>query len=138
MTAFLAEGFTVIAAARDPASIERRENVIPVKIDSLDPEGPKKVGRSLPLHLDLGLHPDDAHTLCVQAVEELRTQHGISQIDIVLANAGVFPDQGLFVQLSAESAEHVWRVNVRPPSCPAWVGLDPGRSKFADNKILRC
>lgn len=47
-----------------------------------------------------------------QAVDQLRKDHGIEKLDIVLANAGVFPDQGMFVDLTAQDAEHVWRVNV--------------------------
>jgi NAD(P)-dependent dehydrogenase (short-subunit alcohol dehydrogenase family) len=48
-----------------------------------------------------------------QAIEELKTK-GITRIDIVLANAGVFPDpsEGMFKDLTAETAEQVWRVNV--------------------------
>ena len=48
-----------------------------------------------------------------QAIEELKAK-GITRIDIVLANAGVFPDptEGLFKDLTAETAEQVWRVNV--------------------------
>lgn len=43
MNAFLEKGFIVIAAARDPSTLPQGENIIPVKIDALDNEGPKKV-----------------------------------------------------------------------------------------------
>jgi NAD(P)-dependent dehydrogenase (short-subunit alcohol dehydrogenase family) len=101
--AFLEKGFTVIAAARDPSKLPQGENIIPVKIDALDSEGPKKV----PSPLAMLVQADD------QAIEELKDK-GFTRIDIVLANAGVFPDpsEGLFKDLTAEMAEQVWRVNV--------------------------
>ena len=43
MNAFLEKGFTVIAAARDPSKVPQGDDIIPVKIDALDSEGPKKV-----------------------------------------------------------------------------------------------
>jgi NAD(P)-dependent dehydrogenase (short-subunit alcohol dehydrogenase family) len=43
VNAFLEKGFTVIAAARDPSKLPQGESIIPIKIDALDSEGPKKV-----------------------------------------------------------------------------------------------
>ena len=103
VNAFLEKGFLVIAAARDPSKLLQHENIIPVKIDALDSEGPIKV------------FPPSKLVLIRQAIEELKAK-GIERIDIVLANAGVFPDgkEGMFKDLTAKSAEEVWRVNVSP------------------------
>lgn len=103
VNAFLEKGFTVIAAARDPSKLPHGESILPIKIDALDSEGPKKVPPPL-----TKLVPAES-----QAIEELKAK-GITRIDIVLANAGVFPDptEGLFKDLTAETAEQVWRVNV--------------------------
>ena len=49
VNAFLEKGFTVIAAARDPSKLPQAEHIIPVKLDALDSEGPKKVLPPLPL-----------------------------------------------------------------------------------------
>jgi hypothetical protein len=43
VNAFLEKGYTVIAAARDPLKLPQGESIIPIKIDALDSEGPKKV-----------------------------------------------------------------------------------------------
>lgn len=50
--------------------------------------------------------------LICQAVEELKSKHGIDRIDIVLANAGYYSNDQGFTNLSYEEAEKVWKVNV--------------------------
>jgi NAD(P)-dependent dehydrogenase (short-subunit alcohol dehydrogenase family) len=50
-----------------------------------------------------------------QAIEELKSK-GIEKLDIVIANAGVFPSEGRLIDLTPEAAEEVWRINVRTSS----------------------
>ncbi|WVQ81968.1 hypothetical protein IAT38_004095 [Cryptococcus sp. DSM 104549] len=89
---YLENGWTVIAAARDVSKIPKLEgNVIPVKIDS------------------------SSLTDAKEAVEELKTKHGIDHLDVVIANAGTGDGIGPVSSLDIAGYELTQDVNVRGP-----------------------
>ncbi|TYJ58950.1 hypothetical protein B9479_000386 [Cryptococcus floricola] len=68
---YLEKGWRVVAAARDPTKVAQEGKVVIVKIDS-----------SI---------PTDAQ----EAVEELKSKHNITHLDVVIANAAVAPTPSL-------------------------------------------
>ncbi|ODN95313.1 hypothetical protein L198_04709 [Cryptococcus wingfieldii CBS 7118] len=59
---------------------------------------------------------DSASTTdALEAVEELKNKHNITQLDIVLANAGVASTSGPLYQTDLEKFDHGHAVNVRGP-----------------------
>jgi len=90
LDAYLAKGYTVVAAVRDPATVTPKEGVVVVKLDQGSKTGAK------------------------EAVAELQSK-GITQLDIVIANAAVNPSGAYFKDLDLDDLEEVWKVNVRGP-----------------------
>ncbi|WVQ83391.1 hypothetical protein IAT38_005532 [Cryptococcus sp. DSM 104549] len=90
---YLSLGWKVIAGVRDVSTFPKVEegDIVVVKIDS----------GSL----------TDAKT----AVEELKTKHGITHLNSVLANAGISGQPSLARDIDPEELELVSRVNVRGP-----------------------
>ncbi|WVQ83393.1 hypothetical protein IAT38_005534 [Cryptococcus sp. DSM 104549] len=88
---FLEQGWTVIAAARDVSKLSQQENQINVKIDS------------------------SSATDAEEAAKDLKTKHGITQIDIVLANAGIAGAYSFAKDTSTEDFDDLYAVNVRGP-----------------------
>ncbi|WVQ83392.1 hypothetical protein IAT38_005533 [Cryptococcus sp. DSM 104549] len=89
---FLQQGWTVVAAVRDLAKLPKLEGkVIPVKIDSASP------------------------TDALEAVEELKAKHGITHLDVALANAGIAGSAALAKTVTADEIDELNRVNVRGP-----------------------
>ncbi|WWC67870.1 uncharacterized protein I206_101787 [Kwoniella pini CBS 10737] len=87
----IAKGYKVIAAVRNPSSMEDLDNVITVKIDSESLSDPK------------------------QAVEILKSQHGITHLDIVVANSGICSDQDAISSIDPESFTYHFNINTRGP-----------------------
>ncbi|WVQ81970.1 hypothetical protein IAT38_004097 [Cryptococcus sp. DSM 104549] len=89
---YLEKGWTVIAAARDVSKIPKLEGkVIPVKIDS------------------------SSLTDAIEAVEELKTKHGITKLDVVIANAGIAVGVGPVSSFDLAELNPTLDVNVRGP-----------------------
>ncbi|WVQ71176.1 hypothetical protein IAR50_000701 [Cryptococcus sp. DSM 104548] len=89
---YLKQGWTVVAAIRSPETAPKLEgNVIIVKAD----------------HSSLTDFKD--------AVEELKNKHHITQLDIVVANAGVTGSLGPLTTASSSNFDHVYQVNTRGP-----------------------
>jgi NAD(P)-dependent dehydrogenase (short-subunit alcohol dehydrogenase family) len=85
-----------------------------VKLDAMASDAPRRVGHSS----NEMTHMRGRLVLKNQAIEEVKAL-GVVRIDIVLANAGIFPaaEEGMFKDLTAETAEQVWRVNVGHRLC---------------------
>ncbi|WVF69933.1 hypothetical protein IAT40_004717 [Kwoniella sp. CBS 6097] len=85
------KGYRVIAAVRDVSKAPKLDGVIVVKIDSASVTDPK------------------------EAVEQLRTQHGITHIDIVVANAGISSHYKAVKDVDLDAFEEHHIINVRGP-----------------------
>ncbi|WVQ81967.1 hypothetical protein IAT38_004094 [Cryptococcus sp. DSM 104549] len=89
---YLQKGWTVIAAVRDLSKLPKLEGkVIPVKIDS------------------------SSLTDAKEAIEELKTKHGITRLNIVLANAGHAESFGPARDYDIAGFDRIQQVNVRGP-----------------------
>ncbi|WVQ81964.1 hypothetical protein IAT38_004091 [Cryptococcus sp. DSM 104549] len=89
---YLAKGWTVVAAVRDPSKLPQLEgNVIPVKIEAISLTDAK------------------------EAVEELKTKHNITHLDLVIANAGISQDFDAIKTIDLDVLEQHHAVNVRGP-----------------------
>ncbi|WVQ81960.1 hypothetical protein IAT38_004087 [Cryptococcus sp. DSM 104549] len=89
---YLAKGYTVVAAVRNPATFPALEGkVIPVKIESV------------------------SYTDAAEAVEELKTKHNITRLDIVIANAGISQDWAGLKTIKPTILDQHYEVNVRGP-----------------------
>jgi len=88
---YLEKGYTVVAAVRDPATMKPLEGVVTVKLDA------------------------GSTTDAKEAVEELKTKHGITSLDIVIANAAIHFAPESFKDLSVADLQKTWEVNVRGP-----------------------
>ncbi|WVQ81961.1 hypothetical protein IAT38_004088 [Cryptococcus sp. DSM 104549] len=89
---YLSKGWTVVAAVRDPSAFPKLDGtVIPVKVDSLSLTDAK------------------------EAVEELKTKHGITHLDVVIANAGISENFNDVKALDIDVLDKHHFVNVRGP-----------------------
>lgn len=84
---------TVISAVRKPESMPQVDcaegtKIVTVKIDSADTADAKK------------------------AVEELKSKHSISSLDIVIANAGAYNDKGALAEVDLGEFEELFKINV--------------------------
>ncbi|CAD6578757.1 MAG: hypothetical protein TREMPRED_002262 [Tremellales sp. Tagirdzhanova-0007] len=106
--AFLEKGYTVIAAIRDVSKMPKLDGVITVKIAA------------------------DSKTDAKQAMEDLRSTHKITTLDIVIANAAINPSGEHFKDTDPEDMEAAWRVNVLGPLIlfQATLPFQPAGSKF--------
>ncbi|ORX34025.1 hypothetical protein BD324DRAFT_638074 [Kockovaella imperatae] len=88
---YLAKGYTVIAAARDPSAVKTKDGVIPVKLDV------------------------SSQTDALDAVSELRSKHGLTSIDIIIANAGTHGTNQKLKDVPASVMHECWTVNTLGP-----------------------
>ncbi|WVQ75616.1 hypothetical protein IAR50_005245 [Cryptococcus sp. DSM 104548] len=89
---FLNNGWRIVAGVRDPAKMPQLDGeMVVVKIDSA------------------------STTDALEAVKELESKHGITHLDIVLANAGVASAPGLLYETNLDKFDHGHVVNVRGP-----------------------
>ncbi|WVQ97988.1 hypothetical protein IAU59_005108 [Kwoniella sp. CBS 9459] len=84
-------GYRVIAAVRDVSKAPKLDGLIAVKIDSASVTDPK------------------------EAVEQLKSQHGITHIDIIVANAGISSHYKSVKDIDLDAFEDHHLVNVRGP-----------------------
>ncbi|ODN96278.1 hypothetical protein I350_08291 [Cryptococcus amylolentus CBS 6273] len=88
---YLGKGWRVVAAARDPTKVPQEDNAVIVKIDS------------------------DSLTDAKEAVEELKSKHGITHLDVVIANAASAPSPGPLVSASISELSAGLVTNVSGP-----------------------
>ncbi|WVQ81965.1 hypothetical protein IAT38_004092 [Cryptococcus sp. DSM 104549] len=89
---YLEKGWTVVAAARDLSKLPKLEGtVIPVKIDS------------------------GSLTDAKEAVEELKTKHNITHLDVVIANAGIAHGVNNVSHIDVAYFDKIQETNVRGP-----------------------
>ncbi|WVQ81966.1 hypothetical protein IAT38_004093 [Cryptococcus sp. DSM 104549] len=88
---YLQNGWTVVAAVRDPSKLELEGKVIPVKIDA------------------------SSVTDAKEAVEELKTKHNITHLDVVIANAGIAEGVDNVENIDVAIFDKVQATNVRGP-----------------------
>ncbi|TYJ56269.1 hypothetical protein B9479_002954 [Cryptococcus floricola] len=88
---YLEKGWRVVAAARDPTKVAQEGKVVIIKIDSSS--------------------PTDAQ----EAVEELKSKHNITHLDVVIANAAVAPTPSLLASASISELSTGLITNVSGP-----------------------
>ncbi|KAK4686961.1 hypothetical protein P7C73_g3161, partial [Tremellales sp. Uapishka_1] len=89
---FASKGYRVIAFVRDPSKMPKVEGVLAIKYDA------------------------SSSSSASEAIRELKEAHGVSMVDIVLANAGVLPSAALIRDITPEEFELCWRVNFLAPA----------------------
>lgn len=106
--AFLEKDYTVIAAVRDVSKMPKTDKVITVRIAS------------------------DSKTDAKEAMKELQSNHGITRLDLVIANAAVNPTGAHLKDADPDDMEAAWRINVLGPLIlfQATLPLQPAGSKF--------
>ncbi|WVQ81962.1 hypothetical protein IAT38_004089 [Cryptococcus sp. DSM 104549] len=89
---FLAKGWTVVAAVRNPTTMPALEGkLITVKVEAA------------------------SYTDATEAVEELKTKHNITRLDVVIANAGISDSWTHLNKIKPAILDRHYEVNVRGP-----------------------